>query len=228
MQQKKLTTEQLRLVDSCIDLAYMMANKYAEKNRTMDRCDLEQEAMLGLIEASVRYDPGKGTKFTTYCYPWIMKFCLAYVERNISRGFKPEKKRVEQFLYQRMSPEESNEFVDTFIKLCGFEHVSHRGDGSAPIEEYGSEDQHEFVDEDWLRSVASVADRILSDEEKVVFTEVLACIADGSDTPIVDAARNVRMRAEDVREISARAFGRVVSWDADARAGKDADDCGCW
>ncbi|MCK9557518.1 MAG: sigma-70 family RNA polymerase sigma factor [Candidatus Cloacimonetes bacterium] len=46
--------------------------------------DLVQEGMLGLLEANNRYDPSKGTKFSTYAYYWIEKRILAALELELS------------------------------------------------------------------------------------------------------------------------------------------------
>jgi hypothetical protein len=189
----------------------------------MSREDITQEALLGLLEAARRFDPDRGVKFTTYCYPWIMKFVLGFVERNISRGLKPDKKTVERFLYQRMGEDESEDFVSTFVTCLSLDSSTKMGDGDYGLmdDTIGVCDSYDLLESDWVQYVAGVAAMILVADERVVYLEVLACIIEGSQSPVVDAAKNMRMRAENVRECFARASGRV-----EARIRAD-DQCHC-
>ncbi len=44
--------------------------------------DLEQEGMIGLLEAADKFEDDKGAKFSTYATYWIKKYVLAAVERE--------------------------------------------------------------------------------------------------------------------------------------------------
>ncbi len=44
--------------------------------------DLEQEGMIGLLEAADKYEEDKGAKFSTYATYWIKKYILAAVDKE--------------------------------------------------------------------------------------------------------------------------------------------------
>ena len=50
--------------------------------------DLMQEGFIGLLEASKRFDPDRGVKFTTYAYPWIKKYIREEATRRIKHNTK--------------------------------------------------------------------------------------------------------------------------------------------
>ena len=41
--------------------------------RGVDFLDLCQEGYIGLLHAKTKFDPHRGTKFSTYAYPWVRK-----------------------------------------------------------------------------------------------------------------------------------------------------------
>lgn len=49
--------------------------------------DLEQEGMIGLLEAAAKYDAEKGAKFSTYATYWIKKRVLEAVEKEKKTSF---------------------------------------------------------------------------------------------------------------------------------------------
>ena len=61
-------------------LAYAIARRYT--GRGLDLEDLEQEGVLGLIKAIDRFDPKRGTAFSTYAVWWIHQS----IRRAIDRG----------------------------------------------------------------------------------------------------------------------------------------------
>jgi len=73
MNKDKLVTEYLPLVRS-------IAAKYNKLGVPQE--DLEQEGMIGLLEAADKYDETKGAKFSTYATFWIKKYILESVEKE--------------------------------------------------------------------------------------------------------------------------------------------------
>jgi RNA polymerase sigma factor (sigma-70 family) len=56
-----------------------IVNKYY--TRMLDKEDLYQEGVMGLLEARKRFDKDRGTRFSTYAYYWIRKYIsLALVD----------------------------------------------------------------------------------------------------------------------------------------------------
>lgn len=73
MDLEKIVTEYLPLVRSFA----AKYNKYGVSHE-----DLEQEGMIGLLQAANRYEEEKGEKFSTYASYWIKKYILAALERE--------------------------------------------------------------------------------------------------------------------------------------------------
>ncbi|MBN1384780.1 MAG: sigma-70 family RNA polymerase sigma factor [Elusimicrobia bacterium] len=63
-----------------IPLVKTIAGRY--KNSAFSFDDLVQEGLLGVFEAEERYNPRKGTLFTTYATYWIKKKILEYINRE--------------------------------------------------------------------------------------------------------------------------------------------------
>lgn len=63
-----------------IRIVRSIAGYYAQYGTPFD--DLVQEGMIGLLEAWKRYDPEKGSKFTTYATFWIKKRMLQFVNKE--------------------------------------------------------------------------------------------------------------------------------------------------
>lgn len=61
------------LVENNIGLVKAAARRYFTDDPATDRDDLEQFGMVGLITAANRYDPARGTRFSTYAYLWIQQ-----------------------------------------------------------------------------------------------------------------------------------------------------------
>ena len=47
-----------------------------------DRDELFSEGMFGLMEAARRYDPTKGSKFSSYAWLWIRAKCLSFISQR--------------------------------------------------------------------------------------------------------------------------------------------------
>jgi RNA polymerase sigma-32 factor len=71
-----------RLVESNLRLVLKLARQLDRTNgRGFD--DLVQEGSLGLIEAIRRFDPGKGTRLSTYAAFWIRAYIMKYAMENV-------------------------------------------------------------------------------------------------------------------------------------------------
>jgi RNA polymerase sigma-B factor len=58
------------LVERYVRLAQMLARRYMRTSEPLE--DLEQVAMLGLVNAVDRFDPARGTSFSTFAVPTIL------------------------------------------------------------------------------------------------------------------------------------------------------------
>jgi RNA polymerase sigma-B factor len=59
-----------RLVERYMRLAFMLARRYSRTSEPME--DLEQVACLGLVHAVDRFDPDRGTAFSSFAVPTIL------------------------------------------------------------------------------------------------------------------------------------------------------------
>lgn len=63
-------TVRAQLIERFLPLARDLASRYAYTDEEMD--DLQQVASLGLVKAIDRFEPGRGSKFTSYAAPTIL------------------------------------------------------------------------------------------------------------------------------------------------------------
>jgi RNA polymerase sigma factor (sigma-70 family) len=73
----KTTTE---IVHQNLGLVHKLSYRYQRNG--ISRKDLVQEGTLGLHRAIVKYDPARGTKLSTYAYPWIRSYMSRYVKKT--------------------------------------------------------------------------------------------------------------------------------------------------
>ena len=71
-----------RLVNAYMRLAISMASKYSRYG--VDRGELIQEASIGLMKASKKFDPERGVRFSTYATWWIKASLQEFILRNWS------------------------------------------------------------------------------------------------------------------------------------------------
>ena len=71
-----------KLVTSHLRLAAKLAKRY--KGYGLPLADLVAEANLGLVIAAARFDPNRGTRFSTYALCWMKATILDYVLRSWS------------------------------------------------------------------------------------------------------------------------------------------------
>lgn len=68
------------LINCNLKFAFLIAAKFAKTNYPL--LDLVQQANIGLMNAVDRYNPNRGTKFTTYSVFWIRQSIYHYIEAN--------------------------------------------------------------------------------------------------------------------------------------------------
>jgi RNA polymerase primary sigma factor len=81
-----------RLINGSLRLVISIAKKFNRAD--VDLNDLIEAGNIGLIAASKKYDPDKGTKFSTYAYDWIRE----YIKRAVLSHTKTI--HIPVFLYQ--------------------------------------------------------------------------------------------------------------------------------
>lgn len=91
---------QRRLVEQHLTFARNLGKRYAAVGRMkgIPLADLQQEACMGLCEAALRYDPGKGVAFQTYAYLWCKKFITEAINRGMSADDFADVERLEEEL----------------------------------------------------------------------------------------------------------------------------------
>jgi len=83
------------LVKANLRLVIMIAKEY--RNMGLPFLDLISEGNIGLFQAAKRFDPAKGTRFSTYCAIWIRQ----YIRRAL--GNKSRTIRIPVYLVDRMA-----------------------------------------------------------------------------------------------------------------------------
>ena len=69
-----------------------LANKYQElanQSNFVDKEDLQQSGIIGLLEAQRNYDPDKGCSFLTYSFSWIRNSMLGELGFRDSKRYRP-------------------------------------------------------------------------------------------------------------------------------------------
>ena len=90
---KKLVLHNMRL-------AFKMANQ--QRRSWINLMDLVQEASSGLLVASKKWDPDKGTRFGTYAVYWIKAYLIKFLMSNL-RLINTSKTRLGRKLYFKLS-----------------------------------------------------------------------------------------------------------------------------
>jgi len=82
-------THRDRLILENKGFAYQQARYWAARTPGVDLSDLEQASMLGMVEASRRFNPELGNKFLTYAAHWCRKECLELIRNASSAEYIP-------------------------------------------------------------------------------------------------------------------------------------------
>jgi RNA polymerase sigma-32 factor len=70
------------LIESHARLVVRIASRY--RSSSIPLGDLVQEGNIGLMEAALRFDPDRNTRFSTYATWWIVRMIRNYMMRNAS------------------------------------------------------------------------------------------------------------------------------------------------
>jgi len=70
------------LIESHARLVVRIASRYRASSIPLG--DLVQEGNIGLMEAAIRFDPDRNTRFSTYATWWIVRMIRNYMMRNAS------------------------------------------------------------------------------------------------------------------------------------------------
>jgi RNA polymerase sigma-B factor len=166
------------LVRRFLPLARQLARRYQRTNEPLD--DLVQVASVGLVKAIDRFDPDRGTAFSTFAVPTILGELKRYFRDSgwavhVPRGMQERAMRLDQAIeaLQRRhgrspSPKEVAAFTDQTEEevLEAFE--AQAAYDAISLEQHRSDDQDEG--DTW-------ADRIASEEEGYELVEYAATIA---------------------------------------------------
>lgn len=68
-------------INSCLPMVIDLAVKYAEVSG-VDVNDLVSEGNLGLLQAWEKFDPSKGTKFSSYAWFWARAYIIKLLEKE--------------------------------------------------------------------------------------------------------------------------------------------------
>jgi RNA polymerase sigma-32 factor len=79
---KKDETALHELIESHARLVVRIASRYRASSASLG--DLVQEGNIGLMEAALRFDPERNTRFSTYATWWIVRMIRNYLMRNAS------------------------------------------------------------------------------------------------------------------------------------------------
>lgn len=83
-----MTDRDRRIVDN-LAIARVVAKRiYRRFGRLAELEDFEQQAMLGLIDASDRFDPDAGAKFSTWAFRVCHQRCLTLIQTDVARAAK--------------------------------------------------------------------------------------------------------------------------------------------
>ncbi|MFH1415857.1 MAG: RNA polymerase sigma factor RpoD/SigA [Elusimicrobiota bacterium] len=82
-----------RMIKGNLRFVVSIAKRYYRPG--VDLCDLIEAGNIGLIAAVNRYDPDRGTKFSTYAHDWIKE----YIQRAVLSHTKPI--HIPMYIYQK-------------------------------------------------------------------------------------------------------------------------------
>lgn len=219
-----------QLINSNLRLVLKFARRY--QGHGLDLGDLVQEAMLGLIRATEKFDWRRGYKFSTYAVLWIKQS----IQRGLDNSGRPVRipahvaqrertvNRVTADLKARLDRDPTDEEVAAAAKVSVDEVMAIRdltrvtasldspvGDGDATLGDLRAESTVELEEEVLQREQEDAIDAALArlpEEERRI---IRARFGTGG-TParsLRDAAREAGVSQSRARELEARALRRL-------------------
>ena len=230
-----------RMINSNLRLVIKFARRY--QGHGLDLGDLVQEAMLGLIRATEKFDWRRGYKFSTYAVLWIKQS----IQRGLDNSGRPVRipahvaqrertvNRVTAEMSARLNREPTDEEVAAEAKLPLDEVMAIRdltrvtasldtpvGEGDTTLGELHAESTADLEDEVMEREQEDAVDAALArlpEQERQI---IRARFGTGGRPArnLRDAAREVGVTQEQARRLEARALERLSGDDtlADWRA----------
>ncbi len=102
-------------------LVYSIINKY---HGYYDKDDLYQVGIIGLIDASKKFDSSMGVKFSTYAYKYILGEVTKYMRENVGLRVSRDVLKLKQsinntrdLLRQKLSREPTIEELSVFLEI---------------------------------------------------------------------------------------------------------------
>jgi RNA polymerase sigma-B factor len=166
------------LVKRFLPLARQLARRYQRTNEPLD--DLMQVASVGLVKAIDRFDPDRGTAFSTFAVPTILGELKRYFRDSgwavhVPRGMQERSMKVDQAvdtLHRRLGRTPSTREVAAELELSEEEVLEaievHSAYEALSLEQQRTDDSE---------SGGAYVDTIASDEERYELVEYAATIA---------------------------------------------------
>jgi RNA polymerase primary sigma factor len=221
-----------RLIESNMRLVINIAKSY--RNRAIPFEDLIQEGAIGLIQATQRFDPDKGFRFSTYATHWVRQAIgraidnkskairlpahvsqsLRKIEREKARlaresGHDPTTEQVAQSL--GISPQKLTTFLQSSQELLSLD--MNIGDAGGTTLGGILKDKNNTDPEEMMQSQELLAElhqilAELNDREQRVMR--LRFRLDGNETPLAeDVARELKLSRERMRQIEVQAIKKL-------------------
>jgi RNA polymerase sigma-B factor len=168
------------LVERFLPLARQLARRYQRTNEPLD--DLMQVASVGLVKAIDRFDPARGTAFSTYAVPTILGELKRYFRDSgwavhVPRGMQERVMKLDtaaQELHRRLgrspSPKELGQELE-----CSEEEVLEAMEAASAYDAVSLEQQRS--DSDRSTSPDTFQDKLGTEEERYELVEYGAAIA---------------------------------------------------
>lgn len=221
-----------RLIESNMRLVINIAKTY--RNRAIPFEDLIQEGAIGLIQATQRFDPEKGFRFSTYATHWVRQAIgraidnkskairlpahvsqsLRKIEREKSRlarelGYEPTTEQVAQSL--GISPQKLATFMQSSQELLSLDMTVGDAGGmtlGGILKDKSNADPEELIHNQELLSELQQILAELNDREQRVMK--LRFRLDGNENALPDdVARELKLSRERMRQIEVQAIKKL-------------------